>query len=94
MFDPYENEEDEYGGGYGGEEDELAQYKDLLAALDSDGPVDGGEVPADVQAQMDAEFGSEEDEEDPFGDPLKEWWDIRNARRTEKFMSWAIPKKK
>jgi hypothetical protein len=95
MFDPYENEEDEYGGGYGGEEDELAQYKDLLAALDSGGPVDGGEVPADVQAQMDAEFGSEEDEEeDPFGDPLKEWWDIRNARRTEKFMSWAIPKKK
>lgn len=91
LFDPY-GDEDELGGEYGGEEDELSQYKDLLAALESDGPVGGEEAPADIQAQMDAEFGGEEEEEDPFADPLREWWDIRNKRRTERFMSWAKKK--
>jgi hypothetical protein len=96
MFDPYgDDDADQYGGQE--EDDELSQYKDLLAALE--GGDEGLEPPPpDVQAQLDAEFGEEEEEEehDPRfdGDSLQEWWNIRNAKRTEKFMSWAIPKKK
>ena len=93
-FDPYENEEE---GEYGEKGNELDQYKDLLDALEGDDSLGGEKAPPDVQAQIDAEYGEEEEEEeDPRfgGDPLQEWWNIRNAKRTEKFMSWAIPKKK
>ena len=38
--------------------------------------------------------GQSADEEDPFGDPLQEWLDIRNNIRAERFFKWATPNKK
>lgn len=78
------------------EEDELAQYYDEFPELRKKTVPGAEEAPPDVAAQIAAEFGGEEEEEEDerWKDPLQEWWDIRNAKRAERFMSWAIPKKK
>jgi hypothetical protein len=92
--DKEEGEEDELKTERHGEDDD-DDLKETGASCGGEAAVTlkvdttDGDEPGDAPGD-----GLEPVEDNPFGDPLQEWWDIRNNNRTERFFKWATPKKK